>query len=152
MHVLLVITGLMAGIYFVFSIVVMPVLAKLPGLRGAETMNAINTKIVKTIFLPLFFVSTAMHVWFAIAQVTEGVGFRSLVFWAALIYILGMFVITLCANVPLNKRLHAAVLSNDSSVHELWLTYLKWWVRFNHIRTWSCAVSAALLALALPQP
>ena len=52
---LIVLTGLMAGIYFAFSVFIMKSLSELPAIQAAETMNKINEVIVNTLFYLCFF-------------------------------------------------------------------------------------------------
>jgi uncharacterized membrane protein len=52
--VLIVMTGLMAGVYFAFSVVVMKSLAELPAFHAAKAMNKINDVIINTVFYPFF--------------------------------------------------------------------------------------------------
>ena len=50
--------GIMAGVYFTFSVFVMRSLAELGDEPGARAMQSINRVILKSAFLPLFFAST----------------------------------------------------------------------------------------------
>ena len=145
--VLIVMTGLMAGIYFAFSVFVMKSLALLPDKDGAIAMNKINEVIVNTVFLPLFFVSSLGHVGLLIWAPFYLEGFK---FWiiiaAGLLYIFGMFVTTVVGNVPLNNQLKNAE-SNDDMLILTWQNYLKKWTVYNHIRTVGCSISMALLVV-----
>ena len=51
---LIILTGLMSGIYLAFSAVIMKSLNELPALQAAQAMNKINDVIVNTIFLSIF--------------------------------------------------------------------------------------------------
>lgn len=137
-------TGLMAGIYFTFSVFVMKALSQLPGAEGARAMNRINGVIVKTAFLPLFFVSTLAHLWLIVWSALFLGGIASNIFWAGVVYVVGMFAVTLLGNVPLNNRLKANEKADDVLL-ETWHIYLLSWTRLNHIRTFSCCLSLVLL-------
>ena len=143
--VIVLMTGLMAGVYFVFSVVIMRSLARLPDNEGANAMNSINDVIVKTSFLPLFFVSTIAHLALLIWSLINE-GFGSAYFWASLVYVMGMFGVTLVGNVPLNNQLKASAI-DQTQLAENWLIYTKKWTRLNHVRTLCCTCSLALLWL-----
>ncbi|MEO1331251.1 MAG: hypothetical protein AAFW46_16495, partial [Pseudomonadota bacterium] len=59
--------GVMAGVYFTFSVFAMRAFAELPPADGAAAMRAINRVILRSAFLPLFFATTilsaALTVW-----------------------------------------------------------------------------------------
>lgn len=143
--------GVMAGIYFTFSVVVMKALAQLPALQGAQAMNRINAVIVRTLFMPLFFGSTVLMAGLGMWQVFNGQASESLmIMTAAVFYVVGMFGVTAVGNVPLNNRLQSSEISNEALAH-CWALYLGEWTRLNHIRTISCLASFAMLSVALLQ-
>ena len=145
----IVMAGVMAGIYFSFSVFVMKALANLPAPEGAKAMNEINEVIVKTLFLPLFFGSTLL---------ITGAGFWHLFYWqdgrslmvvmAAIMYLFGMFGVTVLGNVPLNNRLKKSEESEQVLV-QFWAKYFLQWTRLNHVRTISCIAACALLVLSV---
>ncbi|GAB1257452.1 DUF1772 domain-containing protein [Aurantivibrio plasticivorans] len=145
---LILMTGLMAGIYFVFSVVIMKSLAALPANDGAKAMNKINDVILNTAFMPLFFIST---LWFAGLIVWSfadwHVGRSSLEVSAAVIYIVGMFCVTAFGNVPLNNYLKQSE-DNEQYLTRAWQEYLSKWTVLNHLRTISCIAACAVLVLA----
>ncbi len=146
---LVVLTGLMAGIYFVFSVVVMKSFAQLPALQAAQAMNKINDVIVKTVFLPIFFGSTlwfcGLIVWaVAFWQAQQSVLFIA----AAIIYISGMFLVTALGNVPLNNKLKEAEEDHEK-LTAYWSVYLQKWTRLNHLRSISCIFACFWLSFAL---
>ena len=146
---LIVLTGLMAGIYFAFSIFVMKALNELPALHAAQAMNKINDTIVNTLFLPIFFGSTLWSAGVIVWALTDWQNQRSiLMVIAAALYIIGMFVVTAFGNVPLNNRLKACE-QNDHHLAEYWKKYLQDWIRLNHIRTLSCSATCLLFSLSI---
>ena len=50
--------GLIAGLYFAFSTFILQALDRLGAERGAEAMNAINVRILRSLFMPLFLGTT----------------------------------------------------------------------------------------------
>ncbi|MGH1373772.1 MAG: DUF1772 domain-containing protein [Cellvibrionaceae bacterium] len=148
MVLLIVITGLMAGVYFTFSVVIMKSFALLPELDAARAMNKINEVIVKTIFLPVFFGSTLCFVGLILWSIVDWRGMTSaLVVVASIIYLIGMSMITAFGNVPLNNGLK--INSDDEAkLVEYWRKYLAVWTGLNHLRTISCIATCTLLAIA----
>lgn len=138
-------TGLMAGVYFTFSAFIMKSFGQLNKEESATAMNMINGVILQSLFMPLFFGSTLVSIAIAVfcGQHPES---RLLVL-ASSIYVIGMFLVTFFFNVPLNKRLAAKV--NPDKLIETWEHYLKYWTRWNHIRTVSSLLAFFLYLYAL---
>jgi uncharacterized membrane protein len=142
-------SGMVAGLLFVFSNVIMSVLAKQTPEHGMATMQAINIVILNPAFLLLFMgtlVVSAVHLMFAFTHWQEPCALVLML--AALVYVLGVFGITAACNVPLNDTLAGADAANPASV-QLWREYLQTWTRWNHIRTIAAVVATILYALAL---
>lgn len=147
---LIVMTGLMAGIYFAFSVVIMKLLAELPTISGAKVMNKINDVILNTVFMPLFFLSTLLCVGVIIWSLTSWHEGRSVLeVSAAFIYIIGMFGVTAFGNVPLNNKLKRSE-RNEETLALVWKEYLHKWTKLNHLRAISCVVSTVMLIVAQP--
>ena len=66
-------------------------------------------------------------------------------FCGGLVYVLGMTVVTMLFNVPLNNALAAG----GSASEELWPQYLRRWTLWNHVRTLASTAASALFILAL---
>lgn len=146
---LVVITGLMAGLYFAFSVFVMQALNKLSPTAAGQAMNNINDVIVNTLFLPLFFGSTLWFAGLIVWQIADWNEANSIFFVSsAVIYIVGMFGVTAFGNVPLNNQLQRSN-ENDNALAMAWKNYYQPWLRLNHIRTISCILSTALLLMAM---
>ena len=137
-------SGLMAGIYLVFSVVIMRSLATLQPAEGTAAMNAINRVIVRTAFMPLFFVSSVLALLMAVVGVWQwGSPDTGLAVTGGLTYVLGMFVVTATANVPLNNRLDR-VSEDNSEARQVWQEYLRKWTRWNSARTLACMVTMVI--------
>lgn len=146
---LVLLTGLMGGIYLAFSAVIIKSLNDLPGLQAAQAMNSINDVIVNTVFMPIFFGTTLWYagliVW-SFADWQEGTS--TLIVCASAIYIVGMFFVTAFGNVPMNNQLK--ILSNkENLLVAYWSQYQRSWTQLNHIRSISCLISCTLLICAL---
>ena len=126
-------SGLMAGTYFAFSSFIMQSLKALDGLEGMRTMNSINEVILRSMFMPLFFVSTVLALALAGGGLWTWGESDSL--WATVagsIYVIGMFGVTAAFNVPLNNALAKA--ENNSNAEQVWAHYLTMWTRWNSVR------------------
>ena len=141
--------GLMAGVYFAFSTFIMTALGRLDQAAGIAAMNAINVDIVRSLFMPLFLGTTmagAALVLMAMLRLSEP-GAVSMIAGGGL-YVIGMFVVTIAFNVPLNNALAAAQPSAPEA-RLVWANYLKDWVFWNHVRTVASLVASALFVAAL---
>ncbi|WP_322085448.1 DUF1772 domain-containing protein [Burkholderia sp. BCC1999] len=133
--------GLMAGVYFAFSTFVMTSLGRIAPQAGAAAMNAINVDIVRSPFMPLFLGTTLMALALvvialfdrdrpgAMAAATGGV-----------LYVFGMFAVTMAVNVPLNDALAAADPATAQGVAQ-WTRYVHDWTMWNHVRTVASAAA-----------
>ncbi|MFB0613857.1 anthrone oxygenase family protein [Aurantiacibacter poecillastricola] len=141
--------GIMAGVYFAFSAFVMRSLDAIAAPAGMQAMQSINRVILRSTFLPLFFLSLlACAVMAVIASLDLAAPGAVAMLIGALLYILGMFVVTVVGNVPLNNRLDATAAGSDEGA-AMWREYMTRWTRWNHVRTLVCAVSLVFLVLAI---
>ncbi len=141
--------GIMAGVYFTFSTFVVRALAALGDRDGAAGMVSINRVILSSSFMPLFFATTALNVGLAVHGAFHWSDPSSrLVFFGAVAYVLGMFVVTAAFNVPLNEELRRA-FEAQGAPGELWLRYVRDWTRYNHVRTLASVVGCVALIVAL---
>ena len=136
----IVLFGVMSGTYFAFSIIVMPVFKQLPVDVASNVMKKINSDILKSIFMLIFWLSTLSAVFLIVSSTNW------LMVVSGAVYIAGMFCVTALCNVPLNKQLADAVTKN---MDEVWTHYLKYWTAWNHIRTVCSSISLVLSVLAL---
>lgn len=126
--------GLMAGIYAAFSCFIMRSFATLDTARAIAAMNAINTVILKSSFMPLFFGSTLIALLMVIVGLWQlGEPGADRVLTSGGIYVVGMFIVTAAGNVPLNNAL--ARVSDGEEAAQTWAHYLKQWTRWNTLRT-----------------
>ncbi|MEU7481337.1 anthrone oxygenase family protein [Lentzea sp. NPDC042327] len=125
-------TGLMAGVFFAFSTSVMPGLADLPPEHGRAAMRRLNARIQNPVFL-LVFLGTAVVCGIEVVQGRHVGG---------LLYLVGVFVLTMVVNVPMNNRLER---TDDA----YWPEYLRRWTLWNHVRGVAGLASAVTLPLGL---
>lgn len=137
-------TGLMAGIYFTFSFVVINALKLMPNNEGARAMNRINDVIVKTVFMPLFFISTICYAGLLLKGVIFTSASQPNFIWASVMYLVGMFGVTVFGNVPLNNKLKRC--TNDThGLATAWDEYGRNWLALNHVRVFSCVIAFIFL-------
>ena len=142
-------SALMAGIYFVFSAFVMQSLASIPRPQGIAAMQSINTGILSSAFLPLFFGTTMSSLGLAVWGVLRwGQPGSTSMLIGGVVYVVGMFVCTAAFNVPLNESLDA-VDPRGPDAARVWFDYVRVWTRWNHVRTVACVISAVLFAVAV---
>jgi uncharacterized membrane protein len=141
--------GLMAGVYFAFSTFVMMALGRIDQASGIAAMNAINTDILKSLFMPLFFATSLASAALTILSFLHwGQAGATPMLIGGLIYIAGMFIVTVVFNVPLNEALGAAAPTPPES-NSLWQRYLSEWTMWNHVRTIASTLASAFFIAAL---
>ena len=99
-----------------------------------------------------------MPLFFGTTLASLALGVLSLVRWnepgamvmllAGLLYVVGMFVVTMIFNVPLNNAL-AAVDTSGAEAASLWARYLREWTLWNHVRTAASTAACALFIVAI---
>jgi uncharacterized membrane protein len=141
--------GLMAGAFFGFSAFIMKALARLPAPQGIAAMQSINVFAVTPLFMTALFGTGAACLLLAIAALfvweRSGAGY---LFLGSLLYLVGTVVVTIVFNVPRNDAL-AAVHPESADGARLWTDYASGWTAWNHVRTTSALVAAALLTIAV---
>jgi len=141
--------GLMAGLFFAFSVSVMAALGRLPPAGGISAMQSINVVIVNPLFLVVFFGTAALSILLAIVTLVRLSEPGALYILAGgLIYLAGSILVTMVFNVPLNTAL-AAVKPDSAEGESFWRRYLSVWTAWNHARTVACLAACASFILAL---
>jgi len=139
--------GLLAGTYFAFSTFIMTALGRIEPFHAISAMKSINSRILRSLFMPLFFGTTvASAVLAIIGLLRRGQPGGTAMVAGGLIYVVGMFVCTVFFNVPLNNALGSAAGEASASI---WARYLKEWTMWNHVRTISSAAACALYIRAI---
>jgi uncharacterized membrane protein len=142
-------SGLMAGLFFIFSVTIMDALGRLPPSQGIAAMQSINVVILNPIFFAVFFgtaaLSVVLAVWSVVAWQDPG---SAWLLAGSLLYVVGAILVTMVFNVPMNDAL-AAVDPASGEGARVWAGYLTDWTRWNHVRTVACVGAAAALMLAI---
>ncbi|PQV62786.1 putative membrane protein [Abditibacterium utsteinense] len=144
--------GLMAGLFFAFSVCVMKALGQLPPDKGITAMQSINVAILNPVFFTIFFGTAATCALTLVSSFLHwhAPGARYL-FTGSVFYLVGVLLVTVLFNVPMNETLASSNPASHDSAH-LWATYLTIWTAWNHVRTIAALAAMALFALALCQP
>lgn len=148
-------TALMAGLFYAWSISVVPGIIRLPDREYLAAMQAMNDAIENPIFFAAFFgamfllpISTYMHY-------TQPMSMR---FWfllaASVLYIVGVMGLTMIGNVPLNIALRNFEIPGASAQEILsFRTRFEGpWNNLNVIRTVANALSLVCVILACLSP
>jgi uncharacterized membrane protein len=145
-------TGLVAGVFLTFSDFVMRSLNAAEPAAGMEAMQYINRMVYGSFFLLLFMAMAPLSAVIAI----YAFGFMSgalaaLLIAGGLLYLLGVFLVTVARNVPMNKRLDRINIGREG-IGAYWPLYVRDWTWWNHVRTLaslgaaSCYLVGAILA------
>jgi uncharacterized membrane protein len=140
-------SGLMAGLFFIFSNAVMGALGRIQPAEGIAAMQSINRVILNPLFLAIFLATPAACALIILTSLWRWSepGAAWLIAGSAL-YIVGAFLVTVVFNVPMNNALEAV---QPAEAGALWTRYLADWTAWNHVRTIASLAAAALLTIGL---
>lgn len=139
--------GLLGGLYFAFSAFIMSAFDRAGAVPAVAAMNAINVRIVRSLFMPFFLGTTLGAAALAIIGLLDRSPAGALMLAGGAIYVPGMFGVTMIWNVPLNNTLAAAEGGPDAGA--IWSSYYRRWTRWNHLRTAASTGAAVLFTVAL---
>jgi uncharacterized membrane protein len=144
--------ALVTGLLLAFSVGVMAALGRQPAAQGAAAMQSINVAIRNPVFGVAFVGATAGSAYVAGTALWDwgqpGAAARLI---GGVLFLLGVFCLTLVRSVPLNDEL-AAVDPQSAAALAVWAHYLRAWTRWNHVRVVAGTAATALLALSLRAP
>ena len=145
-------SALMGGLFFTWSNAVVTGLAKIPDHGYISAMQSINRTILNPLFLLIFMgtnILLPLAAWFQY-RAEEQPGWWLMAF-AALIYIIGVFGITIGGNIPLNQMLDKFALTTSTAqeMKDLRTVFENRWNNLNLVRAWASAISLALVLLSL---
>ncbi|HTE28206.1 anthrone oxygenase family protein [Flavitalea sp.] len=142
-------TALIAGLFYSWACGIVQGLGKLKDKDYLQAMQSINREIQRPLFL-VFFVGTVL-----LLPVTTWLSYRaeqqstfSWLLMASILYIAGVFGVTIAGNVPLNNMLDRVKLTDSSpeSITNLRAAFESKWNFLNRVRT-ICAVAALVCAV-----
>lgn len=142
-------TGLSSGLFYAWTVSVIPGTRKVTDIIYLEAMQSINRAILNPAFMVIFLGSLILLLVSIFQHNQNGV-----IFWillaAMLLYLLGTFGVTALGNVPLNNELDVMSLG-ELSIQQLSAFrnhYEQEWNRLHYIRTVSSVISFLLSLLA----
>jgi uncharacterized membrane protein len=141
--------GLIAGLFFSWSVAVTKGLALVGDQEYIAAMQAINREIQNPLFFLCFFnAAIALPI-----SAYQQHGVNASVFWllvtSAGLYIIGVFGVTVAGNVPLNDALDVFDLQSASAsqMAKMRASYEPAWNKLNHIRA-TAAIISFMFAIA----
>ena len=143
-------TGLTAGLCFTWSNAITPGIGRLDDLGFLKAFQSMNRVIINGRFLLVFFGPVVLL--FLNAYLFKNGGFS---FWlfllAAILFFVGLALVTIFGNVPLNELLDKSVLENLSQdqLEILRERFEQPWNRWHMVRTICSILSFALLLLGM---
>lgn len=146
-----VLTGLSAGLFYAWSVSVIPGTQKVLDSTYLETMQSINRAILNPAFFLIFFGSI---IFLSIGSIYE-FNANKTTFWlmlaSSIFYLVGPLGVTVMGNVPLNDQLDALEWTkmNANKIAEFRNFYESNWNRLHLIRTVFAVVSFLLSVLAV---
>src|SRR5215471_13939393 len=116
-------TGIMAGIFFAFSVFMMTALGRLPPPAGIAAMQSINAAILNPLFFLVFFGTAVVCLISAIGAIVEWpLPAAFYLIAGSVLYLVGALLVTMQRNVPLNLALDR----NNAASAEAALVWLRY--------------------------
>jgi len=140
-------TGLAAGLFYAYSVSVMPALRGADAAVFVQVMQRINIAIQNGWFFASFIGAAVLGVAAVIVALVGNARPVLLVavLAGALLY-LAQLAVTARINIPLNNALDAAGSADPAAART---AFEARWVRWNHARTWLCTASLGSYCWAL---
>ena len=141
-------SGLMAGLFFAFSVAIMPALGTEPGPAAMAAMQRINVVIVRPLFLAVFVGTALVSLAASLVSLLDAGAATTWTLIGTASYLVTSIGLTAGYHVPRNNRLVAGDPTTSEGL-ALWETYLREWTRWNHLRAAGCLLATASFAIAL---
>jgi len=140
--------GIMAGVFFAFSVFVKQALGQLPTGQAISAMQSINTTIVRSLFMIVFLGTAICSIALIICSALYWEGDQAIYAGAgSALYLVGVIFVTIFFNVPLNDSLASLNVTNNIN-ETVWTEYANPWIAWNHVRTTAAVVSTIMLLTA----
>jgi len=141
--------GLIGGVFFAFSALVMPALARLPAAQGIAAMQSINlVAVTPPLMVAPFGTALACLPLVVAALVGWGEPGAAWRLGGGLLYLAGAILVTIVGNVPRNNAL-AAVDPATAEGAAVWGRFVPAWSALNTGRAAASLAAAVAFALAL---
>jgi len=140
--------GLIAGVFYAFSVMVMRSLAQLPAQHGVAAMQAINVAALRPVFLWVFTGTAAVCAAVVVGSLVDWDDASPYLVVGGLLYLIGSFGLTVGYHVPRNEALDRVEPSSPDAPR-YWSRFVREWTMGNHVRGAASLAAAALLTIAL---
>jgi len=145
-------SGVVAGVFLTFSDFVMRSLGKTATAGGIEVMQIINREVFRTVFMVLLLGMSAISVFLiGYAYLNLSGSASTLIIAGGGLYFVGVFMVSLVFNVPMNQRLDGMDYNSEQASTYWSRVYLPRWTFWNYIRATTAAASAICLLAALQE-
>lgn len=144
-------TGLLAGVFYTFSVAIVPALRSLKGTQHIAAMQAINVKIENPVFFLSFFGPTFLLPLAAfLHRSTPQFGWLVA---ASVLHIVGSNGVTIAGDIPLNNKLDKIDVEHlsEAEADQIRTAFQRpWspWMNFHHLRTLAAIAATILVFLA----
>lgn len=142
-------TALISGLFYAYSCSVIPGLGKLSDVEYLKAMQSINREILNPVFFLSFMGTAIMLPVTTLIFRGENPTFIFLLS-ATLVYLTGVFGVTMFGNVPLNNQLDQFDIASSTvdTVKKMRAVFENRWNFLNHIRSICSVVSIILVTCA----
>ena len=145
-------TGIIAGLFFSWSVSVMPGLKKLGDREFISSMQSMNRAILNPLFFTFFFGALILLFisCFSLYQKSLRLDYY-LLLGSTLLYLIGVMGITIVGSIPLNNLIESFDLTNasDEAMDEIRSSFEEKWTLLNNLRTGSSIAAFCLLIIRL---
>ncbi|WP_345478388.1 DUF1772 domain-containing protein [Nesterenkonia rhizosphaerae] len=141
--------GLLAGVFFVFSVAVSPGFRRVDDRTYVRSFRAINAAILNGMFLTVFIVAPLAAVVSITLQLWHGDPTSLPWIAAGAVCSVLSFGITALGNVPLNRELERSPITSDQDCRAARRRFEGRWNRWNFARTLSSSGALILFAVSL---
>lgn len=151
--VLIVLTGLSAGLCFTWSNAVTTGLGRLDSIGYLSAFQQMNRTIINPTFFIVFFGPFFLSIINIYVFRNAPSNIKGLLIAAAIVYTVGVLLVTIFGNVPLNELLDKTTIATASTedLQNLRATFETKWNQFHAIRTVTATIAFVLLVISAMQ-
>ncbi|WP_281991367.1 DUF1772 domain-containing protein [Aquimarina aggregata] len=144
-------TGLTAGLCFTWSNAITSGIGRLDNLTFLESFQAMNRAIINPNFLIVFFGPVILLFLNVYLSRNENPAVFWVFFSAAILFFVGIGLVTVFKNVPLNETLDKTILAamTELELSDLRKSFERPWNRWHWVRTLTSFISFSLLLIRL---
>ena len=147
----LLLSALIAGFFYAYSVDVMPALDGMESAEAIRAMQQINTAVRNPVFFVTFFVTPVAAVVAALLlHLSDSKPAALAMIGAAAVYMVAAFLPTATINVPMNEALALQDTSvSTGSFADVWQAYSTRWTFWNTFRTVASSIAVLLTGAAI---